>query len=149
MTYQVAATTRDVGVTYGETKFRKPSGIICPSTYHAKPVRSKTNLVRQRFDKRKQRMDRIRKVAQVTRHARKLFSGSGFSSSTWGHPVSPLSESMIVQLERDALASTGIKPHGRCRAMALVVAFGLQGTPRSRLVREKLRNHPSRPGEGV
>ncbi len=83
-------------------------------------------------------MARIKKVAKVSRLARKLFTGSGFSASTWGHPVSPLSDRMLIGLERDALASTGIKAPGRCRAIALVTAFGLQGTPRSRLVRETI-----------
>jgi len=45
---------------------------------------------------------------------------------------------MVVDMERDALAASGIKAAGRCRAIALVTAYGLQGTPRSRLVRETI-----------
>ena len=81
---------------------------------------------------------KIKHLAQITRKARKLYTGSSFSSSTWGHQACGFSDAMIVALERDALNSTGIKPAGRCRAVALVAAFGMQGTPRARLVRESI-----------
>ena len=44
-----------------------------------------------------------------------------------------------MELERDALACSGIKSAGRCRALALVAAYGVQGTPRARIVRETIR----------
>ncbi len=44
----------------------------------------------------------------------------------------------MVQLERDALACTGIE--GRCRTTALIIAYGVQGTPKARLIRETLRS---------
>ena len=51
-----------------------------------------------------------------------------------------MSEADIISLERDAVASTGIKPKGRCRLMALLACFGLHGTPRARIIRELLRS---------
>ena len=50
-----------------------------------------------------------------------------------------MSEHEVLQLERDALACTGIKPEGRCRTFALLVAYGPNGAPRARLIRETLR----------
>ncbi len=41
----------------------------------------------------------------------------------------------MLGLERDALASTGISPAGRCRTLALAVSFGVLGTPRARIIR--------------
>ena len=76
-------------------------------------------------------MSRIANVAKHTRKARKLFTGSGFSVARWGHQSSSLADSSMVELERGARASTGIKPAGRCRTIALVVAVGLEGIPRS------------------
>ena len=89
--------------------------------------------------KAKNRFSRIASIAKHTRKARKLFTGSGFAAATWGHQGSSLSDSRMVELERHALASTGSKPAGRCRTIALVLAFGLQGTPRSRIVRETMK----------
>ena len=42
-------------------------------------------------------------------------------------------------MERDALACTGIKFPGRCRMAALLVSYGVRGTPRARVVREVVR----------
>ena len=70
--------------------------------------------------------------------AKKLFSGSSFSSQTWGHPASGLGDSQMLALERDALACSGIKAEGRCRTLALVVSYGVLATPRARIIRETL-----------
>lgn len=43
-----------------------------------------------------------------------------------------------MQLERQALACAGIDPHGRCRLFALLVCFGILGSPRARMIRETL-----------
>ena len=119
--FQVDQEARDVGVTFA-------AGIERPYT-----------LVKHRFVKARSRNTRIEHIARHSRFARKLFSGSAFSASTWGHQGTSISNSMMVELERRALAATGIKPAGRCRAISLIVAYGVQGTPRSRIVRESLR----------
>ena len=121
MVFQIDGEARDVGITC-------TAGIKRPN-----------KLVKNRFQKRKHRFGLIRKIAKISRKARKLYTGSGFSAATWGHQGSSLSDSHMIELERDALACTGIKPAGRCRAIGLFVAFGLQGTPRSRIVRETVK----------
>lgn len=70
-----------------------------------------------------------------------MFSGSAYSAATWGHQASAVSDHQVLQLEKSALACTGIKPAGRCRAIALAVAFGVLGSPRARLVRETTRDY--------
>ncbi len=70
-----------------------------------------------------------------------MYNGSAYSASTWGHQAAAISELQIIQLEREALACTGIKPSGRCRAIALLVAFGLNATPRARIIRETIRDY--------
>lgn len=44
-----------------------------------------------------------------------------------------------MELETGSLACTGIKPGGRCRTLDLLIAYGLQGAPRYRIVRECVR----------
>ena len=97
------------------------------------------NLQLKRQNKSKIRIDKTRLIAKISFKARKLFTGSGFASSTWGHQASGLAESKISELESDALACSGIKAAGRCKTIALIVAFGVQGTPRARIVRETIR----------
>ena len=59
--------------------------------------------------------------------------------ATWGHQAAAISDSKIVELEKDALACSGINPAGRCRTLALPTAYGILGTPRARIYRETLR----------
>ena len=46
---------------------------------------------------------------------------------------------VLLELEKDTLAGSGINNAGRCRTIALVVGYGVQGTPRARVVRETIR----------
>ena len=59
--------------------------------------------------------------------------------ATWGHQAAAISDSKTVELEKDALACSGINPAGRCRTLALPTAYGVLGTPRARIYREILR----------
>jgi len=59
--------------------------------------------------------------------------------ATWGHQAAAFSQAEMLHLERDALASSGISPGGRCRTTALIVAYGVLGTPRARVTRETIR----------
>jgi hypothetical protein len=54
--------------------------------------------------------------------------------------VSGIAESRMLAFERDALACSGITAAGSCRAVGLIVAYGVLGTPRARIVRETLRD---------
>ena len=94
-----------------------------------------SKLVHSRFLKAKHMISKISQLAQISRQARKLFSGSGYAASTWGHQASGLSDSHILNLERSALSCTGIKAPGRCRTFALIISYGLLGTPRARFIR--------------
>ena len=97
------------------------------------------HLQRGRQLKSKHRIKKISKIARLSRNARKLFQGSGFAMSTWGHQASAISEQKMRELESDALACTGIRSGGRCRTTALMIAYGVQGTPRARVTRETMR----------
>ena len=57
------------------------------------------------------------------------------SAATWGHQQCGFSPNQVVQLERDALACSGL-PRGRCRTISLVVIYGVHGTPIARIIRE-------------
>ena len=59
--------------------------------------------------------------------------------ATWGHQAAAISDSKIVEVEKDALACSGINPAGRCRTLALTTAYGILGTPGARIYRETLR----------
>ena len=96
-------------------------------------------LIKQRFNKRKHRITNIKNVAKIDRRARKLYTGSGFfSASTWGHQATSLPDQTILQMERDAIACSGITPAGRCRTLGLMVAYGIMGSPKARIVREAI-----------
>ena len=82
------------------------------------------------------KITKISRLAQTNRSARKLYSGSGFSSNTYGHPVSGITENMLIGMERKAVNCSGITPQGRCRFTALVLAFGPRGHPRGRVIKE-------------
>jgi hypothetical protein len=75
------------------------------------------NLVKNRFAKAQPRKIKIARLAKISKLARKLFTGSSFSAQTWGHQGSAISENQMIDLERDALASTGIRSGGRCRCL--------------------------------
>ncbi len=117
----MATFARDVGVT-ATSAARRP-----------------TRLVKQRFDKTRKRITKTKQLASISRKARKLYSGSGFAASTWGHQAAGVSDSHVRALERDALACTGIRPEGRCRTIALMISYGLLGTPKSRIIRETIK----------
>ena len=106
---------------------------------HTAAARRPSQLFRNRFLKRKTRVSKVIKLAKISKRCRKLFTGSVYSSATWGHQASGISDSSILELDREALACSGINPAGRCRTMGLIAAYGLQGTPRSRLVRETIK----------
>jgi len=121
MKFNVDMHARDVGVTHTAGSSRPSKQVI------------------KRFTKRAAKVIKTKQIAKITRKARTLFTGSIFSSATWGHQASSIAESSIVKLERDALACSGIRPGGRCRTIGLLVAYGVQGTPRARIVRELIR----------
>merc|ERR1711965_260158 len=116
--YDIVIQTRDLGVSY-------TAGACKPNL-----------LTNQRFSDKKGRMHKIGKIAGTSRLARKLFSGSGFAASTWGHQASGLSSTDLLLLERFGAKSTGITPAGRCRFSANCVAFGQYGHPKARIIRE-------------
>ncbi len=122
LTYSIEQAARDLGITNTAAQ-RRPN-----------------KLLKNRFTKRKNKITRISKLARISRKAKKLFSGSAFASTTWGHQACGLSSSEVISLERDALSCTGIKPAGRCRAISLAISFGILGTPRARIVRETIRS---------
>lgn len=106
---------------------------------HACGKRRPNNLLSGRTVKSKAGMKKLTKLATASRRARKLFTGSAFAMATWGHKTYAIYGSKMFELERDALACSGIDPAGTCRTTALVVGYGVQGTPRARVVRERVR----------
>ena len=98
------------------------------------------HIQKDRQQKSRNRIFKVSQLAKISRSARKLYTGSGFSVSTWGHQACAVSQGEMHALETDALACSGIKTAGRCRTIALAVAYGVLGTPRARIIRETLRD---------
>jgi len=71
----------------------------------------------------------------MSRRAKVLFSGAGFSKSTWGWQTSGLPYREWVKLEV-AAANAGGFGQGRCRYSALCIACGPNGHPFVRAIRE-------------
>ena len=133
VTFRAVKNARDLGITYGGAKNNNVRSVA-----RFPPKRNKSG--QTELDKRllrvRSRTAKISKIAQVSRNARKLFSGSAFASGTWGHQASGLSVSQTLALERQAVAAAGFPAKGRCRTTSLVIAYGVQGTVKSRLIRE-------------
>ena len=84
------------------------------------------------------RMLKIASIANTSRRARVLFSGSGFPATAYGHQGCGLTKSAIENLERQAANCTGITRSGRCRTLALTVSYGKYGTPHARVIYETI-----------
>ncbi len=114
--------TRDLGITFGAG------------------VRKTENQLKVRNKNTKIGRLKMHKISKISRMARKLFQGSAYSASTWGHQGSGCPEQMLLELEVDAAKATGITPQGRCRFTSLCVAYGPRGHPRARIIKETLAN---------
>lgn len=77
----------------------------------------------------------IYKLAKISRKARVLFSGAVFSKATWGKQTSGLSYKEWTQIEVAAANAAGFKA-GRCRYSDLCIAYGPNGNPFVRDIRE-------------
>ena len=74
-------------------------------------------------------------LAKLSRRARVLFSGAGFSKSTWGFQTAGMSFAYWVKIEVAAANAAGFN-QGRCRYSALCIACGENGHPFVRAIRE-------------
>ena len=115
-------TTRDLGITFGGGN---------KNTQAQLKSRNKNTKISR---------NKICKIANISRMARKLFQGSAYSATTWGHQESGYPEHLLLQLEVDAAKATGITPQGRCRFISLCVAYGPRGHPRARIIKDTLAN---------
>lgn len=115
----IAESTRDLGVDFSFSK---------------KPAIRK-NILKNRIKKSRGTLNIIYKIAQISRRAHVLFSGAGFSKSTWGHQTSALSYTEWSQIEVAAANAAGFKA-GRCRYSALCVAYGPEGHSFARGLKE-------------
>ena len=89
-----------------------------------------------RLKNSKSRLMKIQSIAKISRRARILFSGSGLPAATFGHAACGLSRAQIESLEMQAANCSGITKPGRCRTLALVLAYGRYGTPLARIIHE-------------
>jgi len=115
--YQVTDSTRDLGVSF----FNNPKG-----------TRKPTN---QRTKQAKKALTKITPLAKIDRKAKILFTRSGFPKYTWGYQVSGMSKMQWLKLETNAANAAGI-PKGKCRYSTLCVAYGPNGHPYARGIRE-------------
>lgn len=74
-------------------------------------------------------------LAKLSRRTRVLFSGAGFSKSTWGFQTAGLSFAHWVKIEVAAANAAGFN-QGRCRYSSLCIAYGENGHPFVRAIRE-------------
>ena len=122
MNFTVAESARDLGISYTA----------------GKPVKPTMNISKQRTLKTKSRITRTIRLSKITKQARKLFSGSVFAASTWGHQSFGISATDVLRIERAAASSAGL-PNGRCRFMTLCAAYGPRGHPYARIIKESIR----------
>jgi len=118
-TYNVADGTRDLGVDFSFSKNQK--------------VRK--TILKNRIKNSQGALNKIYKLAKISRRARVLFSGAGFSKATWGHQTSGLSMQEWTKIEIAATNAAGFGK-GRCRYTALCVAYGPEGHPFVRGIKE-------------
>jgi len=118
-TYNVAENTRDLGDDFSFSKNQK--------------VRK--NILKARIKNSQGALNKIYKLTKISRRARVLFSGAGFSNATWGHQTSGLSMQKWTKIEV-AAANAGGFGKGRCRYTALYVAYGPEGHPFVRIIKE-------------
>jgi len=119
ITYNTAETTRDLGIDFSFS--RKPKVRKC--------------ILKQRIQKSKGTLNRIYRIAKVTRRARVLFSGAGYSKSTWGQQASAITLQEWSKIEVAAVNAAGFGK-GRCRYSALCIAYGPEGQPFTRAIKE-------------
>lgn len=112
ITYNTADTTRDLGIDF---------------SFSHKPKVRKTTL-KHIIKKTKNMLNKIKKLARISRGARVLFSGAGYSKASWGFQPSGLSYREWQQLEIAATNAAGFNS-GRCRYSALCIAYGPTGLP--------------------
>jgi len=119
-TYNVAESTRDLEVDFSFSKNQK--------------VRK--SILKTRIKNSQGALNKIYiKLAKISRRARVLFSGAGFSKATWGHQTSGLSYQEWSKIEVAAVNAAGFGK-GRCRYTALCVAYGPEGHPFGRGIKE-------------
>ena len=119
--YQVDSQVRDLGITY--------------SAGTARPK----NMLLKRFAKVKKRILKIKSIAKISKMAKKLYTGSAFAASTWGHQCCGVTPAENLTLKREALACSGIPAAGRCRLTSLIIIHGMHGNPHARIVRESVK----------
>ena len=120
--FKVVKEHRDLGVSYSASLSRP------------------FEIVKNRLNKSKSRLGKIKSIAKINKKAKTIFSTSYLPAATWGHPACGITPTRIVQLERDALDACGLTKSGRCRSTGLVLHYGLMGTPMARLLRDTFFN---------
>jgi len=116
---QVCDATRDVGVMF------------------TAGVARNTSLARKRMTKASRRAQRIVRVAQVTRSARRLFTSGAYPQAVWGHQCVGVSGAIVRSLRRMAASTTGISQQSqRCLTSVIFVCFGKWGDPWQRIIKE-------------
>ena len=78
-------------------------------------------------------------IVKMSRMAKKWYTGSCFSGSTWGHQAAGVTTNEMKAIERNALACSGVSPIGRCRLIAPSVIHGPGGTPQARIVKDTIK----------
>ena len=121
---------RDLGVRFTTSYFRTQINRVRRS----KRRKQHRSILKARMHKSQPRITRTKSLAQTFKIARKLYSGSGFSASTWGHQATGFTKSELIQIERQAADCTGVHPHGRCRFITLCVCCGPRGHPVARII---------------
>ena len=110
--------------------YRDTGASYCGGSSKCKDISNK------RFINSASRRQRAARLAPTFRGARRLFAGSCFSASTWGHQVAGFSKSRLLQLEQAAARTSGIRANGRCRFFTVCVVYGPRNHPIARILRE-------------
>ena len=121
ITYNQAKSTRDLGISYTAAASRP------------------CEIFRSRLIKTRKRIAKTKQIANISRMAKKLYTGSCFSASTWGHQAAGVTPNEMIAIERNALACSGVSPIGRCRLVSLSVIYDPGGTPQARIVKDTIK----------
>ena len=133
---KVAKSLSKLGIPVTHVYQARDLGVVNAAGKHVRRLGARARITATR-----QRVAAIKNLSRISPMARKLYSGSAYSASTWGHMSRLLSTSTILQIERDAANSSGIKIAGRNLFMTNVVAYGKSSHPVARLYTDMVKSH--------
>ena len=102
-------------------------------------ARKCNQLLKHRFESSASRRARTLKLSSNIKGCSKLFSGSGYNASIWGHQLCGVEGPMLLKLEQHAAAVSGIRKAGRCRFTTNCITYGPRKHPFAQIISDTVR----------